>query len=122
MKIELSVGFTYMGKEVKSCEIKRRPVVADRVQAVLFSKSKFGEELEDAIACYLISKLCTFEGKEIPAEFLLENMDYEDMIAVWEKLVKFRSSPQIHQKSDQNPSGNGLQLEGDKTTERGGAN
>jgi len=77
MEVKLNFPFVYEGKEVKSCKVVRRPKVKDRAKAVLWAKSRYGEEdLPDAISLYLISQLCTFNGKEIPPEVLEENLDY----------------------------------------------
>jgi hypothetical protein len=119
--MKLPSGFIWQGKKVKECEIKRRPTVADRVKAVLFSKSKFGEEVEDAVACYLISELCEFEGKKIPAEFLLENMDYEDMVVVWEQVVKFRPPSQVSEEGGSGSSESRMELQRGEEPEREGS-
>ncbi len=116
--MKLNIGFTYKGRKVKSFEIKRRPTIADRVRAVQFSRNKFGDDVEDAVACYLISELCEFEGEKVPAEFLLENMDYEDFVLVWEEVTKFRPSDQIHQKTGEVSPEQGMGLQGDKEDDR----
>jgi len=115
----LSVGFTYKGRKIKSFEVKRRPTIADRVRAVQFSRSKFGDEIEDAVACYLISELCEFEGEKVPAEFLLENMDYEDFVIVWEEVTKFRSGDEAREETGEVPAEQGMGLQGDKETDGG---
>lgn len=120
--MKLNIGFTYKGRKVKSFEIKRRPTIADRVRAVQFSRNKFGDDVEDAVACYLISELCEFEGEKVPAEFLLENMDYEDFVLVWEEVTKFRPPDQAREEAGEVPSEQGMGLQGDKEDDRGGGN
>ncbi len=112
--MELSAGFTYKGRKIKSFEIRRRPTIADRVRAVQFSRNKFGDDVEDAVACYLISELCEFEGEKVPAEFLLENMDYEDFVLVWEEVTKFRPSDKARKEAGEVPPEQGVELQGDK--------
>ncbi len=117
--MKLSVGFTYRGREVKSFEVKKRPTISDRVKAVQFSRSKFGDDVEDAVACYLISELCEFGGEKVPAEFLLENMDYEDFVLVWEEVSKFRPADKAHQEAGEVPPEQGVGLQGDKEDDGG---
>lgn len=112
--MELSVGFAYRGREVRRFEVKKRPTIADRVKAVQFSRSKFGDDVEDAVACYLISELCEFEGEKVPAEFLLENMDYEDFVLVWEEVSKFRPPDKTREEVGEVSPEQGVGLQGDK--------
>ena len=93
MQVKLNFPFVYEGKEVRTCKVVRRPTVKDRIKAVLWAKGKYGnngENVPDAISVYLISELCEFEGKKIPADFLEENLDYEDFARIWEAVILFR--------------------------------
>lgn len=106
MKIKLLYPFTFEGQEVRHCKVVRRPTVKDRIKAVLWAKGKYGdtgENVPDAISVYLISELCEFEGKKIPADFLEENLDYEDFVRIWEAVILFRSG---NSDKNQNTQGN----------------
>jgi len=118
MKVKLLYPFTFEGQEITECEVKRRVKVKDRAQAEAYSKSKYGDVVSDAVSIYLVSKVCTFNEKEIPPEFLEENLDYEDFARIWEAVVLFR--PRNHDKA-QNTQTNDtdtpkprMELQGDK--------
>ncbi len=118
MKVKLLYSFTYEGQQITECEIKRRVKVKDRAQAEAYSKSKYGDVVSDAISLYLISKVRTFNSKEIPPEVLEENLDYEDMARIWEALLLFLSgehdkaqNPEAGNRSAESPR---MELQGDK--------
>ncbi len=103
MKIQLLYPFTFEGEKITECEVKRRVKVKDRAQAEAYSKSKYGEVVSDAISLYLVSKVCTFNSKEIPPDFLEENLDYEDFARIWEAVILFR--PGSHDKAQNTQTG-----------------
>ena len=90
MKVNLSDGFQYKGRFIKTYEVVRRPVIRDRIEGVLFSEEKFGKEVPDVVAVYIISKCGKFDGEEIPVEFLLENLSIEDARILIRAVENFR--------------------------------
>jgi len=104
MQVELKEGFQYKGRLVKHYEVVRKPVVRDRIEGVLFSEEKFGKEVPDVVATYIISKCGKFEGEEIPAEFLLDNLSLEDARILIRAVENFRASQKGSKEDSQNPN------------------
>jgi hypothetical protein len=92
MKVELRDGFQYKGHLIRTYEILRKPVIKDRIEGALFSEEKFGKEVPDVVAIYIISKVGKFEGKEIPVEFLLDNLSIDDARILIQAIENFRPS------------------------------
>ena len=92
MKVKLTEGFQYKGRWISSYEVIRRPVIRDRIEGVLFSEEKFGKEIPDVVAIYIISKCGRFDGEEIPVEFLLNNLSLEDARLLIRAVENFRPS------------------------------
>lgn len=124
MEVKLNFPFVYEGREVRSCRVVKRPKVKDRVRAVLWAKGKYGDEgdkVADAISIYLVSELCEFEGKKIPADFLEENLDYEDFARIWEAILLFRTGDnggrQNTEANNKSPNREEVELQGNKGNE-----
>jgi len=90
MKVKLTEGFQYKGRWISSYDVIRRPVIRDRIEGVLFSEEKFGKEIPDVVAIYIISKCGRFDGEEIPVEFLLDNLSLEDARLLIRAVENFR--------------------------------
>ena len=124
MKVKLNFPFTFEGKEIKQCRVIRRPKVQDRIKAALWAKEKYGnsaENVPDAISVYLISELCEFEDKKIPADFLEKHLDYEDFVRIWEAVILFRpgnsDKGQNSQKDSELPNAERMELQRDEGNE-----
>ena len=105
MKVNLTDGFQYKGRFIKSYEVVRKPVIRDRIEGVLFSEEKFGKEVADVVAVYIISKCGKFDGEEIPVEFLLENLSIEDARILIRAVENFRPTEEGSKESSQTPNG-----------------
>ena len=103
MKVQLTEGFQYKGRWISSYEVIRRPVIRDRIEGVLFSEEKFGKEIPDVVAIYIISKCGMFDGEEIPVEFLLDNLSLEDARLLIRAVENFRPSRESSAEGSQNP-------------------
>jgi len=105
MKVNLPDGFQYKGRLIKSYEVVRKPVIRDRIEGVLFSEEKFGKEVPDVVAVYIISKCGKFDGEEIPVEFLLENLSIEDARILIRAVENFRPTEKGFKEGSQTPNG-----------------
>jgi len=105
MKVQLTEGFQYKGRWISSYEVIRRPVIRDRIEGVLFSEEKFGKEIPDVVAIYIISKCGKFDGEEIPVEFLLDNLSLEDARLLIRVLENFCSTKRGSKAGSQDSQG-----------------
>jgi len=104
MEVRLQDGFQYKGRFINTYKILRKPVVRDRIEGVLFSEERFGKEVPDVVAIYIISKVGKFDGEEISAEFLLDNLSLEDARLLIRAVENFRPSQKGSESGSQNPT------------------
>jgi hypothetical protein len=114
MEVQLKDGFQYKGHLIRTYEILRKPIIRDRIEGALFSEEKFGKEVPDVVAIYIIAKVGKFDGEEIPVEFLLDNLSIDDARILIQAIENFRSSEK-GSGGDSGDSGDGeLTMGGDK--------
>lgn len=98
----LEFPIDFKGKEYDCIKVKTTIVVADRINAVSWSKDKYQDENKDAVAAFLLSNNCELgvldietekkskmtkvtsakmvDSVQVPPEHLTENMCYSDFI------------------------------------------